>query len=557
MNNGTNTDMNETTAEANKQLELISASDIEKFGYCPLSWYLHYTSEREQGSKKEAEVDNTARRILEKGEADHRRAGEDMGDIMKKQGVIESTNISWIAFVVIALMLAANGALLIFMIAFDQNSRLLSQIVASMALLWIVVAVYYFISLLLTERKMHLPFLRILKVLMASPPKRPEKKTRFRFKREMLKLAVILLCIAAVLIFNASFYLLDMDREIWQNILIVLSLVWMMGTSIVLFLSLRSREQEPPYRNKLLIGFITVASCLAVSAFIIGWLEEFTRNTSLTQSLLIIASVWLLFSLVFLYMAFFESFRIMHNVRRVLSGRAVKRSTSKDGVALGEEITRHERGVLFFALIAIFLGLNSLLVGLNPRIEFAYILEIISLIWLIGASFFLFLNLSTQKTVKNLKQEYKIDEKATVRYSDTLPKKDKKPKLFKSQKLRISGRPDAILEMDGHPIPVELKTGKIPQGPYFSHILQLGTYGLLMEEEYGTLPPYGLIKYGPKGEEKEFKVEFDKRLMFTLAGKVGEMRMALDSGDVHRNHNRPGKCSNCSRRHGCPETLVK
>jgi CRISPR-associated exonuclease Cas4 len=159
--------------------------------------------------------------------------------------------------------------------------------------------------------------------------------------------------------------------------------------------------------------------------------------------------------------------------------------------------------------------------------------------------------------MSRLKTEYRIDHRAKVMYSDSLSEGKKKPKLFKSQKLRISGRPDAIIEVDGKAIPVELKTGKVPQGPYFSHILQLGAYGLLMEEEYGTLPPYGLIKYGPKGEEKEFKVEMDKRLMFTLAGKIGEMRLSLESGEAHRNHNRPGKCTNCSRRKNCPESLAK
>ena len=548
--------MNDTRTEADKTTELISASDIEKYGYCPLSWYQHYKDERERDTGEE-EMDARSKLKLDEGEERHRKAGEDLGSIIKKQDLSKSTNISWITFVVIALMLAANGVMLIIMIVLDQDSRLLSGIIAGMSLLWVVVAIYYFISLLLTERRMRLPFLRIIRFLFSRPSKRPESKKRYRFKRELFKIASILICIAAVLIFNASFYLLDMDRVIWQNILIVLALVWMLGTSFFLFLSLRGEDQEPPYRNKLLIGFITVASCLALSAFVIGWLDEFASNTSLTQALLIVASIWLFISLVFLYLAFFESFRIMYNMRRLFLGKAMKRSIRSGNIELGEEVKRHERGVLFFALISMFLGVNSLLVGLNPRIELAYVLEVISLIWLIGASFFLFLNLSTQRALSRLKEEYAIEEKAQVRYADSLEPSKKKPKLFKSRSLRISGRPDAILEKDDALIPVEIKTGKIPQGPYFSHILQLGAYGVLLQEEYGSLPPYGLIKYGPKGEEKEFRVDLDQRLMDTLKDKVGEMRKAMVSGDVHRNHNRFGKCQYCSRQKNCPESMVK
>src|SRR2546428_13850716 len=42
-----------------------------------------------------------------------------------------------------------------------------------------------------------------------------------------------------------------------------------------------------------------------------------------------------------------------------------------------------------------------------------------------------------------------------------------------------------------------------------------------------------------------------------VLGKMEEMRAAVArGGDVHRNHNRPGKCIGCSRREGCPERLA-
>src|SRR5207253_1999892 len=64
-----------------------------------------------------------------------------------------------------------------------------------------------------------------------------------------------------------------------------------------------------------------------------------------------------------------------------------------------------------------------------------------------------------------------------------------RPKLFVSKKHGLSGRPDAVV-MDGeHHIPVELKTGRVPRGPLFSHILQVVAYCVLLEDEYGGAPP--------------------------------------------------------------------
>ncbi|HEX9568009.1 MAG TPA: CRISPR-associated protein Cas4, partial [Thermoplasmata archaeon] len=127
-----------------------------------------------------------------------------------------------------------------------------------------------------------------------------------------------------------------------------------------------------------------------------------------------------------------------------------------------------------------------------------------------------------------------------------------KPKLFVSKKHGLSGRPDAVV-MDGeHHIPVELKTGRVPRGPLFSHILQVAAYCFLLEEEYGKAPPYGIIRYG----ETSFEIEYNEDQKKLVLQKLAEMRTAITKGEAHRNHNRPGKCIHCSRRSGCPERLA-
>ena len=127
-----------------------------------------------------------------------------------------------------------------------------------------------------------------------------------------------------------------------------------------------------------------------------------------------------------------------------------------------------------------------------------------------------------------------------------------RPKLFVSKKHGLSGRPDAVV-MDGeHHIPVELKTGRVPRGPLFSHILQVVAYCVLLEDEYGRAPPYGIIRYG----ETAFEIEYNEDQKKLLLQKLAEMRLAITKGEAHRNHSRPGKCIHCSRRAGCPERLA-
>jgi CRISPR-associated exonuclease Cas4 len=97
-----------------------------------------------------------------------------------------------------------------------------------------------------------------------------------------------------------------------------------------------------------------------------------------------------------------------------------------------------------------------------------------------------------------------------------------------------------------------LKTGRVPRGPLFSHILQVVAYCVLVEEEYGKPPPYGIIRYG----DTAFEIEYNPDQRSLLLQKLKEMRLAMAKGEAHRNHNRVGKCIHCSRRGVCPERLA-
>lgn len=239
---------------------------------------------------------------------------------------------------------------------------------------------------------------------------------------------------------------------------------------------------------------------------------------SLAQIMVIISLIWILAALFFLRTAF---------------------KTPVKGTML-----QYERLVLLFALVAVIIALNAMLF-LWVSAEIAEWLEAAALIWLAAASFFLQRSLTFSQAARNLKKQLHI--KGNVEYVDL-----EGSKLLTSEKYGISGRPDYVLLVEGLPIPVEEKTGRVPKGPLFSHILQVATYCQLLEEKTGKNVPYGILKYGAH----QHVIDFDEGLKKTLFQKIEEMREIADGKPAHRNHNRPNKCAGCSRKDICPERLA-
>ena len=183
---------------------------------------------------------------------------------------------------------------------------------------------------------------------------------------------------------------------------------------------------------------------------------------------------------------------------------------------------------------------------LPPNYIFGYLFEIVSLIWLFFASFFLYLSLRNEIKYSEIKKELKLPDGEII-YVDDM----KKSPILKSEKFGIWGRPDLLMKIGKDYIPIEIKTGRVPRGPLFSHIMQLTAYMLLVEENYSA-PSYGILKYGPI----IFRIDYEEELKKILLQKVEEMRKAIKTGEVHRNHHRVNKCLHCSRRDICPEKLI-
>ena len=88
--------------------------------------------------------------------------------------------------------------------------------------------------------------------------------------------------------------------------------------------------------------------------------------------------------------------------------------------------------------------------------------------------------------------------------------------------------------------------------PHQSHRVQLLAYISLVETNTKKSPPYGILKYG---EEDVHQVFWDQHAKNSLLTGIKEVQKLMVEGGAKRNHEREGKCRNCSRRHACEQSL--
>ncbi len=267
--------------------------------------------------------------------------------------------------------------------------------------------------------------------------------------------------------------------------------------------------------EKLVFWWAIVATVIAIMGL---ELLPFENSVTMSQVLGVVALIWILAALFFLYKA--------------------SRST------MDSNIVEYEKIILAFAIVAVLVAVNAV-AFLFKDIRLAEALETIAIIWLMGASFYLYRSLRSTEIVEAMRKEFRVSGK--IEYID-----GDQSKIFRSEKFGLSGMPDYVIRMKENLIPVEEKTGRTPRGPLFSHILQVAAYCLLIEESSGKAPPYGLLKY----PEHEHEIEYNEDLKGVLLQKLDEMRAIQQTKEAHRNHDRPGKCASCSRRHICPERLA-
>jgi CRISPR-associated exonuclease Cas4 len=204
----------------------------------------------------------------------------------------------------------------------------------------------------------------------------------------------------------------------------------------------------------------------------------------------------------------------------------------------------------FMFISAIVLALHSsALLFADDREQASFVLASTTLGWTLLASVVLRRALKNNASAEFLAQENNLNIDDEISYSDG----EEKARLLIDDETGLRGRPDQIVIIDSEFIPVEQKTGKVPKRPHDSHRLQALAYARLVEKTTGRSPPYALLRYG---QDNLHQLIWDKEAEEELLSKVHEVQRVMAEGGAVRNHERPGKCQHCSRRHACDSSLV-
>jgi len=119
-----------------------------------------------------------------------------------------------------------------------------------------------------------------------------------------------------------------------------------------------------------------------------------------------------------------------------------------------------------------------------------------------------------------------------------------------SERPKLVGRPDRILRQGGSLIPEEWKSAKrVSHG----HRLQLGAYFLLIEEEYGERPPFGVVVLGDGSWVKVENTDALRSEVLSVAEQIRERRRAL--GEEIPVRQAAWKCRMCGQRGNCRRAM--
>lgn len=136
-------------------------------------------------------------------------------------------------------------------------------------------------------------------------------------------------------------------------------------------------------------------------------------------------------------------------------------------------------------------------------------------------------------------------------------------KPFYNPEVGLAGKPDYLVESGTALIPVEVKSSRVPETPYDSHIYQLAAYCLLVERATGKRPPHGYLHYTGHGGGKTpnpagrtFVIEYTPALEEALLRLLDEMRAHPSRQEAPRSHDSPARCRHCGYKSICDQRLM-
>lgn len=120
----------------------------------------------------------------------------------------------------------------------------------------------------------------------------------------------------------------------------------------------------------------------------------------------------------------------------------------------------------------------------------------------------------------------------------------------------LCGQPDYVAKesVGGRErlVPSEIKPTRKSARLYEADEMQLVVYMILLKAVYGAeFAGYGHVVY----ENNRFKVELTEERIARCLKYADAIRLARKATVVHRDHNIPGRCRNCSMRGRCDEAL--
>lgn len=118
----------------------------------------------------------------------------------------------------------------------------------------------------------------------------------------------------------------------------------------------------------------------------------------------------------------------------------------------------------------------------------------------------------------------------------------------------LTGKADYLIKRTYDFIPLIRKSGQVGEFPYDSHVAQVVSLCLLVQErkKYIPPPPYGIIRY----DNRIFEVDYDEAAFSALLDLLDEIRIQRKRGVVlSRSHDEARRCAGCSHRKRCEDAL--
>ena len=300
--------------------------------------------------------------------------------------------------------------------------------------------------------------------------------------------------------------------------------------------------------------WFTIVVMFVTDAIIFTNISDDRTPIDISRYLSVLSVVWLIAGLLAIYLPWrkwidlpIEKSPELQDLKN-LDEVAIPRTLQPYGFIGGwRQGGRVEAGLLMGATI---FGLHAIgLMWAEDKEQAGFILVTVAMIWTLLASWQLQRALLADNALEVARINAGLDENTDVAYSDD----EATAGLLVDDLSGLRGRPDQIVIVDGEFIPVEQKTGKIPEKPHKSHKMQLLAYLHLVESTTGRKPPYGVLKYG---SENLHTIDWNDENEHQLFSAVKEVQRLMVQGGAERNHNRKGKCESCSRRYACDSSLV-